>query len=440
MSQISSRNSFSPLCEAVDACSGRSMLDQNVACRNCGSSLRDTFVDLGMSPLTQSFVPGSRLDEMESYYPLHVFVCAECRLVQLRDYVSAGDIFSEYAYFSSYSTSWVAHAKAYCEMIARRLDLDENSLVVEIASNDGYLLQHFLPMAVPVIGVEPAANVAEVAVGKGIPVIVDFFGQRLAQEIVSNNRHANLIIGNNVFAHVPDLDDFVRGLKTLLAPNGVITLEFPHLERLMDENQFDTIYHEHFSYYSLLTVQDVVRRRELELFDVEELPTHGGSLRVYLCHAGDSARARSKAVETVLERERARGLAEAEVYADFGEKVRQTKRNLLNTLIALKNDGKCIVGYGAPGKGNTLLNYCAIGTDFLDYTVDRNPYKQGLYTPGMHIPILPVERIRDTKPDYVLILPWNLRAEIVDQMRFIRDWGGKFIVPIPQVEIIDAPA
>ena len=408
-------------------------------CRNCGTSLRNTFVDLGMSPLTQSFVHGARLDEMERYYPLHVLVCSDCRLVQLRDYVSASDIFSEYAYFSSYSASWVAHAKSYCGMIAKRLGLGGKSLVVEIAANVGYLLQHFLPMNIPVIGIEPAANVAEVAAAKGIPVVVDFFGQRLAREFVAKGQRANLIIGNNVFAHVPDLDDFVRGLKDLLAPGGVVTLEFPHLERLMDENQFDTIYHEHFSYYSLLTVQDVVRRRDLELFDVEELPTHGGSLRVYLRHVGDVMLERTPAVETVLERERAAGFAEAEIYASFGEKVRQTKRNLLATLIALKNDGKRIVGYGAPGKGNTLLNYCAIGTDFLDYTVDRNPYKQGLYTPGMHIPILPVEMIAETKPDYVLILPWNLRDEIVEQMRHIGDWGGKFIVPIPQVEIIDAP-
>ncbi len=392
-----------------------------------------------MSPLTQSFLHGTQLDDMERYYPLHVLVCSECRLVQLRDYVSASTIFSEYAYFSSYSASWVAHAKAYCEMIAKRLALGEGSLVVEIAANDGYLLQHFLPMNVPVIGVEPAANVAEVAAAKGIPVVVDFFGQRLARDLVARGQRADLIIGNNVLAHVPDLDDFVRGFKELLAPGGVVTLEFPHLERLIDENQFDTIYHEHFSYYSLLTVQDVVRRRDLELFDVEELPTHGGSLRVYLCHAKDGAHERTAAVEAVLERERSVGFANAEIYACFGEKVRQTKRNLLSTLVALKNDGKRIVGYGAPGKGNTLLNYCAIGTDFLDYTVDRNPYKQDLYTPGMHIPIFPVEMIAETKPDYVLILPWNLRTEVVDQMRHIGDWGGKFIVPIPQVEIIDAP-
>ncbi|MEP9379944.1 class I SAM-dependent methyltransferase [Aquabacter sp. CN5-332] len=406
-------------------------------CRHCGSPLSETFVDLGMSPLVQSFVQVDRLDEMEPYFPLHVMVCSDCRLVQLRDYVSPAEIFCEYAYFSSYSPSWVEHARLYCEMIARRLGLHENSRVVEIAANDGYLLQHFLPLGIPVLGIEPAANVADAARAKGIPIVGEFFGLELAQQLVAEGRPADLIIGNNVFAHVPDLNDFVAGLKRLLAPEGVVTLEFPHLERLMVENQFDTIYHEHFSYFSLLTAQRVVRHHGLDVFDVEELPTHGGSLRIYLTHADSSAHARAPRVDMVLERERHAGFEGRVAYTRFGERVRQSKRNLLSALIALKNENKCIAGYGAPGKGNTLLNYCGIGTDFLDFTVDRNPYKHGLYTPGMHIPILPVEMIDEMKPDYLLILPWNLKSEIMEQMKHIADWGGRFIVPIPEVEIID---
>lgn len=390
-----------------------------------------------MSPLVQSFVRADRLDEMERYFPLHVMVCSDCRLVQLRDYVSPADIFCEYAYFSSYSPSWVEHARLYCEMIAARLDLHAKSRVVEIAANDGYLLQHFLPMGIPVLGIEPAANVAEAARRKGIPIIEEFFGLELAQRLIEEGRPADLIIGNNVFAHVPDLNDFVAGLKRLLAPEGVVTLEFPHLERLMGGNQFDTIYHEHFSYFSLLTAQRVVRHHGLDVFDVEELPTHGGSLRVYLTHADKGAHARAPRVDKVLERERHAGFEGRLAYTRFGERVRQSKRNLLSALIALKNEKKCIAGYGAPGKGNTLLNYCGIGTDFLDFTVDRNPYKHGLYTPGMHIPILPVEMIDEMKPDYLLILPWNLKSEIMEQMKHIGDWGGCFIIPIPEVEIID---
>lgn len=405
-------------------------------CRLCGAGLEHSFVDLGMSPLCESFLAADELDAMEPYFPLHVLVCSGCFLVQLREYVNPEHIFREYAYFSSYSSSWVEHARRYCHMIAERLQLGTDSLVVELASNDGYLLQHFLPLGVPVLGIEPAANVAKVAVEKGIPTRTDFFGVPLAEELVKQGKQADLIIGNNVLAQVPSLNDFVAGMRILLKPEGVITLEFPHLARLIAENQFDTIYHEHFSYFSFTTIENMASRHGLKLIDVEELPTHGGSLRVYLAHE-DSARAASPAVAGLLAREDGLGLRDLAAYASFGERVKRTKRKLLSVLIAAKEEGKTICGYGAPGKGNTLLNYCGIGTDFLDFTVDRNPYKHGKFTPGMHIPIRPVEAIDETRPDYLLILPWNLKEEITAQMRHIGDWGGKFIVPIPEAAIID---
>lgn len=411
--------------------------DKAVCCRSCDAPLSETFVDLGMSPLVQSFVPAQKLDEMEPYFPLNVLICSNCKLVQLRDYVSPDSIFTEYAYFSSYSPSWVEHAKTYCEMIAPRLGLGKDSLVAEIAANDGYLLQHFLPMDIPVLGIEPAANVAESAKAKGIPVVVEFFGQALAEKLVREGKKADLIIGNNVFAHVPKLNDFCAGLKVFLAPEGIITFEFPHLERLVEENQFDTIYHEHFSYYTLLTAERVLARHGLRVFDVDELPTHGGSLRIYACHEDSTTHVRTPAVDVVVGREVEQGYDDLEIYARFREDVKQVKRSLLTTLIDLKDEGKTIVGYGAAAKGNTLLNYCGIGTDFLEFTVDRNPYKQGLFSPGVHIPIMPVEAIDEIKPDFVLILPWNLKNEIVAQMRHIGDWGGKFIVPIPTAHIID---
>jgi SAM-dependent methyltransferase len=405
-------------------------------CRLCGSGLEHTFVDLGMSPLCESFLAPGQLDVMEPYFPLHALVCGTCFLVQLKEYVSPEQIFGEYAYFSSYSTSWVAHAKAYCAMIQERLALGPDSLVVELASNDGYLLQHFLPLGVPVLGIEPAANVARVAIDKGIATQVDFFGVALADRLVAKGRRADLIIGNNVLAQVPDLNDFVAGMVRLLKPEGVITLEFPHLERLIAENQFDTIYHEHFSYFSLLTIEHLADRHGLRLIDVDELATHGGSLRVYLAHAG-SGRATTARVAGILARERRSGLCELATYGAFAEQVKRTKRKLLAFLIAAKDEGRTICGYGAPGKGNTLLNYCGIGTDFLAFTVDRNPYKHGRFTPGMHVPIHPVDAIDAYRPDYVLILPWNLRDEIVQQMRHVADWGGRFVVPIPEVAVID---
>jgi SAM-dependent methyltransferase len=405
-------------------------------CRLCGGGLEHTFVDLGMSPLCESYLAPGQLDAMEPYFPLHVLVCGTCFLVQLKEYVSPESIFREYAYFSSYSTTWVAHAKAYCEMIATRLGLGPGSLVVELASNDGYLLQHFLPLDVPVIGIEPAANVARVAIDNGIPTRVDFFGVELAKALVAEGKRADLIVGNNVLAQVPDLNDFVSGMVRLLAPEGVITLEFPHLERLMTENQFDTIYHEHFSYFSLITIESLAARHLLKLIDVEELSTHGGSLRVYLAHAS-SVRPTAPSVAALLAREQSHGFLNLATYASFAEQVKRTKRRLLSFLIGAKNAGKAICGYGAPGKGNTLLNYCGIGTDFLELTVDRNPYKHGRFTPGMHIPIHPVEAIDALEPDYILILPWNLKDEIVQQMRHVGDWGGRFIVPIPELAVID---
>jgi hypothetical protein len=405
-------------------------------CRLCGAALQDTFVDLGMSPPCESFVPAAEIGNMEAYYPLHAFVCRECLLVQLEEHISPQHIFEEYAYFSSYSDSWVEHARRYCDMAADRFGLNSESLVVELASNDGYLLQHFVKKAIPVIGIEPAINVAKVAVEKGVPTVTRFFGTSLAGEIVAEGKMADLIVGNNVLAQVPDLNDFVAGMKLLLKPQGVITLEFPHIATLIAESQFDTIYHEHFSYFSLMTIEKMARLHDLKVFDVEELPTHGGSLRIYLCHRDENIH-REERVDALRMAEFKAGLDLVETYTSFGEAVRTTKRNLLSYLIQLKNAGKTICGYGAPGKGNTLLNYCAIGTDFLDFTVDRNPYKHGRFTPGMHIPIRPVNEIDTHKPDYVLILPWNLKGEIVKQMKHIGDWGGKFIVPIPHVAVID---
>jgi SAM-dependent methyltransferase len=408
-------------------------------CRLCGAGLGRTFVNLGMSPLCESFLRRDQLDAMEPYFPLHVLVCGQCFLVQLKEYVSPEHIFSEYAYFSSYSISWVAHAKRYCEAITKRLGLGPQSLAVELASNDGYLLHHFAALKVPVLGIEPAANVAKVAIDKGIPTRVDFFGRRLAAELSAEGKRADLIIGNNVLAQVPDLNDFTAGMAQLLKPEGVITLEFPHLERLIAENQFDTIYHEHFSYFSLVTIEALAERHGLKIIDVEELTTHGGSLRVYLAHKS-SARSPAKSVADLLAREQRLGYRDLATYASFGLQVEQTKRKLLSLLIAAKEQGKRVCGYGAPGKGNTLLNYCGIGPDFLDFTVDRNPYKHGRFTPGMHIPIHPVEAIDEVNPDYILILPWNLKHEILQQMAHVGRWGGKFIVPIPEATIVDPPS
>lgn len=404
-------------------------------CRFCQSGLCYTFVDLGMSPLCESYVSADHLNHMEPFYPLHVYVCDQCFLVQLLEYVSPEDIFSDYAYFSSYSDSWLQHAKKYVAMAVERFCLQGKSQVVEVASNDGYLLQYFIERGIPALGVEPAANVAEVARKKGIPSIVKFFGEKTAHELVSEGNQADLLLGNNVLAHVPDINDFVKGMKILLKPQGVITMEFPHLLRLMEENQFDTIYHEHFSYLSILTVRKIFAAHGLTLFDVEEIPTHGGSLRIYACHKEDTSKPVGPRVSELQAKEQSAGLARLDHYFSFTERVKETKRKLLDFLIAAKRQGKSIAGYGAPGKGNTLLNYCGIRTDFLDYVVDRSPYKQGKFLPGTHIPIFHPDKIRETKPDYVLILPWNLKSEVMEQNAYIREWGGQFVTPIPEVEV-----
>lgn len=404
-------------------------------CRSCGATLEHTFVNLGMSPLANSYIKPEQLNRMEPFYPLHVYVCAECVLVQLEQFSTPHDIFSDYAYFSSFSDSWLAHAKAYVDMIVDRFRLDRNSNVVEIASNDGYLLQNFVARGIPVLGIEPAANVAEVATKKGINTTVAFFGEKTAVDLCTNGWAADLIIGNNVLAHVPDVNDFVKGLKALLKPCGLITMEFPHLLQLMEQNQFDTIYHEHFSYFSFLAVEQVFARHGMKLFDVEEIPTHGGSLRIYACHDQDASKPIRDRARELRSREETIGFGQLNHYGSFGPKVEETKHKLLSFLISARQEGKRIVGYGAPAKGNTLLNYCGVRTDLIDYTVDRSPHKQGYFLPGVHIPIYAPDRIRQTRPDYLLILPWNIREEVMQQMHFIREWGGKFVVPIPEVRV-----
>jgi 2-polyprenyl-3-methyl-5-hydroxy-6-metoxy-1,4-benzoquinol methylase len=403
------------------------------SCRFCGGPLHD-FVDLGMSPLCESFLAESQLNEMEPFYPLNVRVCGSCFLAQVEQYVAPEHIFREYAYFSSYAQSWVEHARRYAAMAVERFALGHGSRVVELASNDGYLLQFFLGRGFDVLGIDPAENVAKAAEAKGIATLTRFFGRALADELVTEGRSADLVIGNNVLAQVPDINDFVGGIAVLLKPGGHVTLEFPHLLKLIEQNQFDTIYHEHFSYFSLMTAQRILAAHGLRIFDVEELWTHGGSLRLFACRE-DAPDETSPRVAELVARERAAGLSELPAYASFAERVRETKRKLLDFLIAARRGGKRIAGYGAPGKGNTLLNYCGVRTDFLDYTVDRNPYKHGKFLPGTHIPVLPPGRIAETRPDYLLILPWNFKDEIMEQMAFIRGWGGKFIVPIPELSI-----
>ena len=404
-------------------------------CRSCRAALHHTFVDLGMSPLANSYVRADQLNVAESFYPLHVYVCDRCLLVQLESVTRPEEIFSDYPYFSSYSETWLDHARTYTDAVTERFGLNRNSRVMEVASNDGYLLQYFVAKGIPVLGIEPAQNVAAAAIQRGIPTLVRFFTADAAQELAGEGKRADLIIGNNVLAHVPDLNGFVRGLKILLTPTGVITLEFPHLLRLMEQNQFDTIYHEHLSYFSFLTLQRIFTRHSLRVFDVEELSTHGGSLRVYACHQEDPTKPAHERVDRLLGKEEKAGLKQLEHYLSFGEKVKDTKRKLLDFLIAAKNRRQSFVAYGAPAKGNTLLNYCGIRTDFIDYTVDRSPHKQGHFLPGTRIPIYAPDRIRETKPNYLLILPWNLKEEVMSQMQCIHDWGGQFIVPIPTVQI-----
>jgi len=405
------------------------------SCRFCAADLRQTFVDLGMSPLCETYPSASDLNRGEVYYPLHVYVCEECFLVQLEQYESPENIFSDYAYFSSYSESWLKHCEKYCHKMATRFGLNERSYVVEVASNDGYLLQYFVRQKVPVLGIEPAANVARVAEEKGVPTLVQFFGTRLAKQLAADGRCADLVLGNNVLAQVPDLNDFVEGLKTLLKPHGVLTLEFPHLLKLIELNEFDTIYHEHFSYFSMLTTVRIMEAHGLKVFDVEELKSHGGSLRVYACRAEDKTHPIESSVAQLISVEERVGLASVKGYKSFALQVREAKFALVDFLIAAARQGKKVAGYGAPGKSATLLHYCGIGKDLIQYTVDRSPYKQGRFLPGSRIPICHPEQIRETKPDYVLILPWNLRDEIMQQLQFIREWGGRFVVPIPKVAV-----
>ena len=409
----------------------------NNQCRFCHNQLQHTFVDLGVSPIANDYIDKEHLDKVERFYPLHTYVCQKCLLVQIEDFESPEHIFGDgdYAYFSSFSDSWLRHAEAYTDLMVERFGFDANNQVIEIASNDGYLLQYFHQKGIPVLGVEPAANTAKVAQEKGIPCIVKFFGVQTAQELVADGKQADLLLGNNVLAHVPDLNDFVAGMKIVLKPKGIITMEFPHLLQLIQQNQFDTIYHEHYSYYSLLSATQVFAAHGLVIFDVEELPTHGGSLRIYARHEDNGELEISDRIGKLSGKEIQAKLDKLETYLNFGEKVKETKRKLLKFLIEAKSQGKVIAAYGAPAKGNTLLNYCGVRTDFIDYTVDRSPYKQNLFLPGTHIPIMAPDYIKQTKPDYLLILPWNLKAEIMEQAAFIRQWGGKFVVPIPEVQV-----
>jgi SAM-dependent methyltransferase len=404
-------------------------------CRFCGAQLEQTFVDLGMSPLCETYPAAADFRRGETYYPLHVYVCTKCFLVQLEEFERVENIFGDYPYFSSYSDSWLRHAEHYCRKMAARFGLGAQSFVVEVASNDGYLLQYFVKQGIPVLGIEPAANVAKVAVEKNVPTIVRFFGSSLATELASQNRGADLVLGNNVLAQVPDLNDFVEGLKILLKPAGVLTLEFPHLLQLMKHNEFDTIYHEHFSYFSLLSTRQILEAHGLKIFDVEELASHGGSLRVYACRKESSAHEVKPVVDMLIVEEKQAGLDTPDGYRDFTAQVRQTKFELLDFLLAAARQGKSVAGYGAPGKSATLLHYCGIGKDLIEYTVDRSPHKQGRFLPGTHIPIYHPDRIRETRPDYVVILPWNLKTEIMEQLKYIREWGGCFVVPIPRLTV-----
>ena len=409
----------------------------NTNCRFCRKPLMSTFANLGTSPLANAFLSPDKLNQPEPSFPLHARVCENCFLVQIPEFEPPEHIFSQYAYFSSYSDTWLEHSRAYTEMITERFGVDQHSFVVEIASNDGYLLQYFLQKGIPVLGIEPSVNTARKAESRGIKTITRFFSRTLASELLQTCGAANLIVANNVLAHVPNLHDFVAGLKILLGPGSLATIEFPHLLRLIELCQFDTIYHEHFSYFSFTTVQRIFKAHGLAVFDVDELPTHGGSLRLYLGHDDDPSRTIQRRVSELEEKEKDFGLDRTAVYTRFEERVKNVKQEILSFLIKAKADGKTVTGYGAPAKSSTLLNYCGIRTDFMDYTVDRNPYKQGLLIPGVHIPIYEPERLLQTKPDYLFILPWNIKEEIMEQMGHIREWGGRFVVPIPEIQVIE---
>lgn len=406
-------------------------------CRFCKTELSHVFIDLINSPASNSFLSKDQLNEPEVFYPLKVYTCHKCFLVQIDEFKKSDNIFnSEYAYFSSYSKSWLQHAKKYTETTGARFGLNEKSKVVEIASNDGYLLQYFHEMNIPVLGIEPTVNTAAVAVGKGIETVVDFFGTRLAKELVAKNIYADLLLGNNVLAHVPDILDFIGGMKVLLKKQGVITMEFPHLMQLVENNQFDTIYHEHFSYLSFTTVRAIFASQGLELFDVEELPTHGGSIRIYGKHKEDGSKAISPNVERMVETERKKGMHEIAYYEHFSDKALKVKIDLLGFLTQQKREGKKLAAYGAAAKGNTLLNYCGVKNDIIEFVIDANPHKQNKFMPASHIPVMSEGHLKENKPDYVLILPWNLKEEIMGQLSYIKDWGGKFVLPIPELEIL----
>jgi SAM-dependent methyltransferase len=409
---------------------------ENYECRFCGNKINHVFVDLGISPLSNAFLSEENLKQPEKKFPLKVYVCENCFLVQLPEFETPKNIFNDYAYFSSYSKSWLKHAENYVNMISEKIRLDKDNLVIELASNDGYLLQFFKKKGIPVKGIEPAANVAKVAEEKGIETIVKFFGEKLAKKLVNEKTKADLIIGNNVLAHVPNINDFVKGISILLKTNGIVNMEFPHLLQLIKYNQFDTIYHEHFSYLSLNSVKKIFEFHNLEIFDVDEISTHGGSLRIYAKHKGNENFEIKKSVNELLEKENVFGLSDLSFYLDFSKKVESVKQELIDFFHDAKQNEKKIVCYGAAAKGNTLLNFCQIGQESIEYVVDNNPHKQGLYLPGSHLPIKNPEEIKKIKPDFILILPWNIKEEIMKDISFIRDWGGKFVIPIPKVIII----
>jgi len=406
-------------------------------CRFCGEFLEINFLNLGKSPLSNSFLKKQDLPKIEKQYPLHAYVCKKCFLVQLEEFEKPENIFSEYVYFSSYSKTWVEHAKDYTDLMISKMKLNKSNKVIEIASNDGYLLQFFRDKKIPVLGIEPAQNIAKVAQEKNIPTISKFFGTHTAKDLLSEGINADLLLGNNVLAHVPDLNDFVKGMKMILKTDGIITMEFPHLLQLIKNNQFDTIYHEHFSYFSFLTVQKIFSYHKLTIFDVEELPTHGGSLRIYAKHEEDGTKPITKNVENLNQKEVDFGLNNILNYEKFQEKIEKIKKNLRDFFLKAMKERKKIAGYGAPAKGNTLLNYCEIDNKLMDFTVDISKHKQGLYLPGTHIPIYDPKKIKDIKPDYIFILPWNLKNEIMTQLEYIKKWGGKFVIPIPEVKILE---
>jgi len=406
-------------------------------CRFCKTPLHKVFIDLGNSPASNSFLNATALNEPETFYPLKVFTCPSCFLVQVDEYKKSDAIFDNtYVYFSSYSTSWLAHAKKYTQEMQQRFLLDKNSLVVEIASNDGYLLQYFKEKNIPVLGIEPTANTAQVAEEKGIPSVVDFFGVRLAKDLAAKGKMADLLLGNNVLAHVPDIVDFVGGMKIILKSHGVITMEFPHLLQLVEKNQFDTIYHEHFSYISFTTVSKIFEAAGLQMFDVQEIPTHGGSLRIFAKHTEDTTKKIEPAVPALLQKENEHGMLNMEYYDHFQQKAMQVKLALLEFLINQKKAGKKVAAYGAAAKGNTLLNYCGVKADLVDFVIDANPHKQNKFMPASHIPVFAEQYLKDQKPDYVMILPWNLKDEVMAQLDYIKAWNGKFVIPIPALQII----